>query len=372
MNIIQYFNKLITPNSDYIDFQSYRRTVLINAILYATAFIFFFFTVVNYLAEVYLLSLIDMVAGIISTLALLDLRKNKILSRAANIATINLFIFFVIFVLTNQSTNFGLVWTLFFPLFAILIHGHKRGITFVVIFYAVIFPIAFNGIDIWENGPWSSQSFMRLFFASILMSYIIYFYELSQERSEKVLEEIRENEKEILEKLRISSHTDSLTELYNRRYFHDIIPKLMGMSHRNSTYFTFFILDLDFFKEYNDYYGHQAGDSALQDIAISLKHSIQRDDDFVFRLGGEEFGGIVMSKDREHIPELMHKVLHNIELLEIPHTKNESGHVVTASIGYTTLIINETTTIEEIYKKADIALYKAKSSGRNQAVELPF
>ncbi|HFU76845.1 MAG TPA: GGDEF domain-containing protein [Arcobacter sp.] len=368
MNINKLINHIITPSTDYKDFQSYRRTILINAVSYATAFVFFFFTIVNVVSGVFLIAGLDLIAGLMSAYAIYDLKHHKILRRASNIATLNLFIFFVLFVYTNQSDNFGLVWTLFFPLFTILMHGHKRGIIYVGLFYAVIFPIAYNGIDVWQAGPWTTQSFLRLFFASILLSYIIYFYELAQEKSETALEAVRENEKIILEQLRVSSHTDTLTGLYNRRYFNNIIPKLLGMSHRNNVYFTFFVLDVDFFKEYNDFYGHQAGDVALQQIAKTLQTSIQRNDDFVFRLGGEEFGGVLLSNDATRIPDIMQKVLENILALNIPHEKSDTHHNLSVSIGYTTEVIDKTSTIEAIYKKADTALYKAKASGRNQAI----
>jgi len=370
MTIRELFHNIITANSDYVDFQSYRRMVLINAILYATAFIFIFFSMLNLFNGIAIIALLDIIAGLISIYAIYDLRKNRILKRATNIATFNLAIFFLLFVLTNHSDNFGLIWTIFFPLFTILAHGHKRGILIVFGFYMIIFPLTYSGIGIWDGGvAWNLQSFLRLFFASVLLSYVIYFYELSQEKSEKALEEIRKSEKEILEKLRLSSYSDSLTTLYNRRYFNELVPKLLSLSQRTDSFFTFFILDIDFFKEYNDFYGHQEGDIALRDVASSLKHTIQRNDDFVFRLGGEEFGGIVVSKDITNIDLLMQKTINNLKKLEIEHTKSSVNSYLSASLGYVSLRVREDTTIEDIYKRADKALYKAKESGRDQVVK---
>lgn len=369
MNLKRLFNNLITANSDYKDLQSFRRMVIVNSILYASVFIFFSFTIINFLSYEYFISVIDVISGIISVYALYKLRKNKILKDASNIATANLFIFFISFTFINQSNDFGLVWTLFFPLFAILVHGHKRGIIISGLFYIVLFPIAFNGIGSWQESPWNLHSFIRLVFSSILLSYVIYFYELAQEKSEKQLESIRKNEEEILRKLRLFSNTDSLTKLYNRRYFNEIIPKLLSLSQRNKNCFTFFILDVDFFKEYNDFYGHQAGDTALRSIADTLKKTVQRNDDFVFRLGGEEFGGVVITNDMAPIDFLMQKILDNIISLKIPHERSNVSKYLTASIGYVALEVNENTTIETIYKQADNALYQAKKEGRNLAVK---
>ncbi len=96
--------------------------------------------------------------------------------------------------------------------------------------------------------------------------------------------------KETEKKLQELSITDELTTLYNRRYFNDIFPKLINSAKREDLSVCFAIMDIDYFKAYNDTYGHICGDNALTSVSKSLKDSLSRADDYCFRLGGEEFG----------------------------------------------------------------------------------
>ncbi|UTJ05344.1 GGDEF domain-containing response regulator [Arcobacter roscoffensis] len=164
------------------------------------------------------------------------------------------------------------------------------------------------------------------------------------------------------------SITDGLTSLYNRRYFNDTAHNFILESVRNNNTFAFILLDIDNFKKYNDTYGHQDGDDVLIKVANSLKTTFKRGDDQVFRLGGEEFGVLISSKTKLNIMDLVEEARLNIEKLNIKHEKNTPLSVVTASFG--TLIIslgnNENIKVEDIYKKADEQLYKAKENGRNK------
>ncbi len=165
------------------------------------------------------------------------------------------------------------------------------------------------------------------------------------------------------------SITDGLTSLYNKRHFHDMSDVLLKNNLRNNKNFVFLLLDIDNFKKYNDTYGHQAGDEVLAKIAKSLKKSFKRNDDMVFRLGGEEFGVIFSTKDNEDAISLAQNARKNIENLEIEHKENKPYLKVTSSFGLT--ILNKKSDvddldIEAIYKLSDFYLYKAKDAGRNR------
>lgn len=166
------------------------------------------------------------------------------------------------------------------------------------------------------------------------------------------------------------SITDGLTSLYNRRYFNDEAPKLLSNTVRNNEIFAFILLDIDNFKKYNDTYGHQDGDAVLKNVSKALTDTFRRDDDRVFRLGGEEFGIILNAKNIEDIESRAELARESIEKLQIEHKKNPPN-VVTASFGYTIITKDkEDTSIDSIYKRADEALYEAKESGRNKVVYL--
>ncbi len=162
--------------------------------------------------------------------------------------------------------------------------------------------------------------------------------------------------------------TDFLTKIYNRRHFNDIFNLELKRAKRDKKNFVLMILDIDYFKQYNDTYGHDAGDKALQVVASSLKDTLNRAHDFVFRLGGEEFGIITSKIGIEGTKILANKLKESIENLEIEHKKNRVSNFITISIG-TKIVLPESNLSEnDIYKLADDALYEAKDSGRNKAV----
>ena len=126
------------------------------------------------------------------------------------------------------------------------------------------------------------------------------------------------------------------------------------------------MIDVDNFKLYNDNYGHQEGDSVLFEIAKVLNNYCKRAGDFAFRLGGEEFGILFSELTEEESKTYANAIRKAVEDLKIPHEKNSIFSFVTISVGLLSISPKEKITEDEIYKKADNLLYKAKESGRNR------
>lgn len=166
------------------------------------------------------------------------------------------------------------------------------------------------------------------------------------------------------------SITDGLTHLYNRRYFNEVLPKEIKRSLRQGEMLSFLMLDVDHFKRYNDTYGHQAGDAVLEQIGNALQTQFKRGEDFVFRLGGEEFGVIYIAQNVHNSRNIAQELCARIEALKIPHQANDVSAFVTASIGVVILdgTQPDASSLDEaeLYKQADQALYRAKENGRNQ------
>jgi diguanylate cyclase (GGDEF)-like protein/PAS domain S-box-containing protein len=160
------------------------------------------------------------------------------------------------------------------------------------------------------------------------------------------------------------SITDDLTELYNRRFFNIKIEKEINRAKRENSYLSFLIIDVDYFKDYNDSYGHQKGDIALQEVSNILKKYTNRSSDFAFRLGGEEFG-IITRLDKEKVIEFANNIKNEIEQLHIEHNKSSISKYLTISIGITSKIGFDLLDTTTLYKEADDALYIAKNNGRN-------
>ena len=165
--------------------------------------------------------------------------------------------------------------------------------------------------------------------------------------------------------LELISRTDSLTHIANRRYFDETLLSEINKLSRTNAPLTLIFCDIDYFKNYNDRYGHLDGDSCLQRVAKSIDTSFCREGELVARYGGEEFAVILPNVHKEAALILAETLRQNIELLNITHKSSEITNVVTISIGVTTLVPDKDTKVSDIIVKADKALYLAKDNGRN-------
>jgi len=170
-------------------------------------------------------------------------------------------------------------------------------------------------------------------------------------------------DRKIIEQISI---TDGLTNIYNRRHFDNLFPKIINSAKRENQLVSFLIMDIDHFKQYNDTYGHQMGDHVLIKVADCIKNTLKRADDYCFRLGGEEFGIIFKVQSQENAIEFSDKVRQSIENLKIEHTGNSASSYITASMGLVCKNANDIVDQDEVYKQGDDYLYTAKESGRNK------
>lgn len=161
--------------------------------------------------------------------------------------------------------------------------------------------------------------------------------------------------------------TDGLTGLFNRRHFDAISEHQFELVKRKHLVVGLAILDIDFFKKYNDHYGHQQGDEALKSVANTLRQALRRGSDQVFRVGGEEFAMLLVLQGPDELEPLMLKVNQAVRDKQIPHVGNPTGHM-TVSIGVTVISHDQWLSVDEAYKRADEALYQAKTSGRDRTV----
>lgn len=163
---------------------------------------------------------------------------------------------------------------------------------------------------------------------------------------------------------------DYLTGVYNRRYFDEIHSRVnKGVDKRFLTYGVI-MLDIDYFKSFNDLYGHPAGDVCLSRVGEALMSCV-RGGDVVARYGGEEFVVVIPGFNLSQIAERAEKIRNSIIELGIPHQGNKDKYFVTASFGVASHCENYDETLDDVVKRADIALYEAKHSGRNQ-VQINF
>ena len=170
----------------------------------------------------------------------------------------------------------------------------------------------------------------------------------------------------LVDKYKSDSITDGLTGLYNRKYFDNILDETIVVSKENRWKSAFVMIDIDFFKQYNDTYGHDAGDIALKTVSKILDTLFNEEYDYVFRLGGEEFGILVFDIDRNKLESRLKNLQKIIASQKIIHSASKTKFL-TISMGV--IIIDKNIydfTRTDIYKMADKKLYQSKENGRDQ------
>ena len=162
--------------------------------------------------------------------------------------------------------------------------------------------------------------------------------------------------------------TDHLTKAYNRKYFDQILEKKVTEAKSENRDITLAILDIDSFKLYNDTYGHHKGDKALQKLSKYVLTQIKQDEYF-FRIGGEEFAIIMLDKNKKSSLEKLNTIIQGIEQLSIEHKKNKKvSKYLTVSCGAISIQGEELQDNTNLFISADMLLYQAKNSGKNRVV----
>jgi diguanylate cyclase (GGDEF)-like protein len=159
---------------------------------------------------------------------------------------------------------------------------------------------------------------------------------------------------------------DPLTGIYNRRYLDGSLKKIIKLHSRTGGYLSVLMIDIDYFKKYNDTYGHDAGDNCLGIIAAALSRCVIREEDFIARYGGEEFAAVLPNTDENGARLIAERMLEKVCECNIPHEKSDIAAYVTVSIGVTTGIVNHLQYGSDYIKAADKALYESKNNGRNR------
>ncbi|MDD2652684.1 MAG: diguanylate cyclase [Sulfurimonas sp.] len=167
-------------------------------------------------------------------------------------------------------------------------------------------------------------------------------------------------------KLENASYTDSLTSLFNRRYFNLVYEREIKRAKRNHTFITFMMLDIDYFKQYNDMYGHIKGDAVLKQVASVFQDILKRPSDYVFRLGGEEFGVLLIDTSEISSANVADAICDAVRACEITHDGSKIEKYVTISIGVASCVADSALDEELLMARADEMLYDAKESGRNR------
>lgn len=178
--------------------------------------------------------------------------------------------------------------------------------------------------------------------------------------------ELQEHLEQANKKLEHLSYIDELTNIPNRRIFNEVIKKQWSHCSREAIPLSVILLDIDYFKNYNDNYGHLAGDECLRKVAQTLAESMKCSYDFIARFGGEEFGIILPGTGFESSIMLAEQMRISVESLRLKHEFSCISPYITISLGVATVLPEKHMSCHELINASDKQLYKAKQEGRNR------
>lgn len=161
---------------------------------------------------------------------------------------------------------------------------------------------------------------------------------------------------------------DGLTQVANRRCFDQVLQQECCRLRREQLPLSFILCDVDYFKCYNDTYGHLAGDFCLQQIAQAIKAAVKRPADLVARYGGEEFGVLLPNTPLEGVFQVAELIRQKVQQLQLAHVGSSVSEYITLSLGLSSLVPTQEESTEVLVRMADEALYQAKKQGRNRVV----
>lgn len=172
--------------------------------------------------------------------------------------------------------------------------------------------------------------------------------------------------KAVSEHLRLTSRLDGLTGIANRAHLDDSLARAWRRCHRARAPLSLVLVDVDYFKQFNDHYGHQLGDECLQQVGCLLAEVLRREDDLAARYGGEEFALLLPCTSQQGAVQIAEQVRAALRALDIPHHKSLVSGRVSCSFGVATLVPDQSLSMAELVQKADAALYQAKHNGRDR------
>jgi two-component system chemotaxis family response regulator WspR len=161
-------------------------------------------------------------------------------------------------------------------------------------------------------------------------------------------------------------NSDGLTGLSNRRHFDEYLELEWRRSLREQSQLSLLMIDVDYFKTYNDTFGHLEGDEALRQVAAAIRDASSRPSDLPARYGGEEFALVLPNTSQGGARLVAEKLRMTVAALKIPHIAPTEGSSLTISIGLSTVIPTAGSSCRELILAADKGLYLAKNNGRNQ------
>lgn len=319
------------------------------------------FTFINFFGKLYILSAVEALVFIIFSFLL------YLVSRNIQFLETTVWIFLIstglwglyVFYLPKPGDDLSVfVWQFIVYVLAIFLLGLPKGLIFSLFFYILVSTIFLLKFASGEKAL-PVVCIADILIANAVIIFFSFYYEKVRSDTEKALQEANQKLVEL------SAH-DGLTGLYNRRYFDKMIEMEWKRSIRSGQPLSLIMADIDFFKNYNDTYGHLKGDDCIRAVAKAIRASVKRPCDIAARYGGEEFAIILPNTNSDGAKKIAQIAKNCIRNNAIPHKGSKIDNIVTMSLGISTAIPNSSSKPDDIIAQADDALYKSKTDGRDR------
>ncbi len=355
MNLLK---KLLSAHIETTSYYELRRIYLVNTLLLSGIIILGIFATMHGVQGNYQSFIFDLFFLITLAFSYGYILQSKSLVWGGHAAALFLLCFLLYLPIISEATHYSLVWSIAFPIFAIVYYGPKNGLMASIGFYFLLFSLLAIGIGTWHNNDWNTLAFIHFSISSIVLTILFY-------AAESSLMHYHLKNKKIQADLEKLSTTDYLTKLLNRR---GIMKRLEGCVNKHQQahdIFSIAIIDIDDFKQINDQHGHNVGDQVLLQLAEIFSHITNTSNhQIVGRWGGEEFIIIYPKTCLEQALGYCQALRNNINNFQFKGVKGQAIH---CSFGLSEFTQNNQT-IDCTINEADMALYQAKESGKNKII----
>jgi len=365
-------NILSSGMSDTYELEVVRKVVLANLISLVGIICLLIYGIQAYFSNYIILSIVDLITAVILVITFFYLRATK---RYLFVAKFNMIVIGILFVylgISGGSGGTGLLWSFIFPLSVFFVGGIRTGLIFILLFFTLvmisvilsltgILPVTYDFNFIFRY----TGSFIAVSITSYVYEYVRVSIQKRTNEQNIKLEETRKELENLNKKLNLLATTDNLTHLSNRRKLRGFYIREWKRAMRENKPISVIMLDVDFFKFYNDTYGHLAGDTCLRKIAHTLTRCVHRAGDIIGRIGGEEFAVILTDTGEKGAIEVVKRIQYCFEEKKIPHESSSVAPYITMSIGISSTVPQKGSNPEQLIHDADKALYESKERGRN-------
>jgi len=357
------FLKKLLGIDQNLDDLMYRKLLLVNLMYIFAISVLFTFGMLNFiLRDKPFIAFFDMLFFILAVGGYIYFKQIKDIEKSALFINWLVLIAISVMLIVYQLKECIAAWVMLYPFVPMALLGYKRGWKVLILFNVVVLLTSFY---YWYSFHIDTVSVVRLINVLFFISIFVYLYEKSIELAYQRQIELQNSLEVALTETKRQAITDSLTGLYNKRYFDVIFCEEYNRAKREGKILHIAVMDIDNFKRYNDTYGHEQGDVVLQKVGQVLQEQTKRSGDFAFRVGGEEFVLILHSCSCETFENYLEALRKKIESQKIEHSKNVPYGILTISIGAVSVRKYENVSMRDIYVIADKNLYSVKNRGRN-------